>query len=222
MKLRSCSVKTAPGALMENCARQMEALASTVPDNDDELPYNSLLDETAIETEVCNVATYLWKTMATNVHRKKNGDRQYQRGFGCVVHVRQHACYLVPFALCLSWLLAGDASARRLVGGEKSSLSLESAWHHILSIGQDLIHCCSRGRIKTPNEALPIAIKNWTGSPKIENVLNRFGHCLSVSQASEVETRSAMTILNRHSHLPNSIVPGKCTTLCTDNNNILE
>ena len=44
---------------------------------------------------------------------------------------------------------------------------------YVVSLGQDLIHAVSHGRIKTPKHvALPMAVKQLTGSGKVVTLLN--------------------------------------------------
>ena len=68
----------------------------------------------------------------------------------------------------------------------------DSTHRRIISIGQDLVYSCSRGRLKTPKRvALPLAMKQLTGSSQIVTILNRFGHGISESQLTECETAMA-------------------------------
>ena len=57
----------------------------------------------------------------------------------------------------------------------------------VLSLAQDLIHCVSRGRIKTPKHVtLPLTVKSLTGNAELVTIPNRFGHALSYCQIEEL------------------------------------
>ena len=96
----------------------------------------------------------------------------------------------------------------------------------VLSLGQDLIHCVSRGRIKTPKHVtLPLTVKSLTGSAELVTILNRFGHALSYSQIEELETALAEKEIAKEQH--GIIVPSACSmgvpaVFCWDNNDLLE
>ena len=68
----------------------------------------------------------------------------------------------------LAWVLVGD------IGDQEQAMSLDHVkltsdtdCRHVLSIGQDLIHCVTHGHVKTPKHvALPIALKQMTGALK--------------------------------------------------------
>ena len=95
-----------------------------------------------------------------------------------------------------------------------------------LSLAQDLIHCVSRGRIKTPKHViLPLTVKSLTGNAELVTILNRFGHALSYSHIEELETALAeKEIVKEHDGI---IVPSTCSmgvpaVFCWDNNDLLE
>lgn len=44
----------------------------------------------------------------------------------------------------------------------------------VLSLAQDLVHCVSRGRVKTPKHVtLPLTVKILTGNAELKTILNR-------------------------------------------------
>ena len=97
---------------------------------------------------------------------------------------------LVPDMLynMLAWILISDT--------EFNAERVTNLPHHvhrwILSLGQDLIHCVSRGRTKTPKHVLlPMKVKSLTGNAELVTLLNRFCHGLSYSQIEELETAIA-------------------------------
>ena len=84
-----------------------------------------------------------------------------------------------------------------------------------------MIHCVSRGRIKTPKHVtLPL-----TGNAELVTILNRFGHALSYSQIEELETAPAEKEIAKEQD--GIIVPSTCSmgvpaVFCWDNNDLLE
>ena len=96
----------------------------------------------------------------------------------------------------------------------------------VLSLAQDLIHCVSRGRIKTPKHVtLPLTVKSLTGNAELVTILNRFGHALSYSQIEELETALAEKEIAKEQD--GIIVPSTCSmgvpaVFCWDNNDLLE
>ena len=96
----------------------------------------------------------------------------------------------------------------------------------VLSLAQDLIHCVSRGRIKTPKHVtLPLTVKSLTGNAELVTILNRFGHAPSYSQIEELETALAEKEIAKERD--GIIVPSTCSmgvpaVFCWDNNDLLE
>ena len=91
---------------------------------------------------------------------------------------------------------------------ERVNLSKDADHRHVLSIAQDIIHVVTHSRIKTPKHiALPIAVKQMTGSAQTVTLLNRFGNALSVSQISEIEAGMAENMLQQEQQvfIPSSI-----------------
>ena len=107
---------------------------------------------------------------------------------------------LTPLFNFLAWLLLGDNASQGLSLHEKVELASESDRCHVLSVAQDIIHCVTRGRIKTAKHVgLPLAMKHISGSAKVVSLLNRFGHGLSATQMEEVEAGMAQQLIAQRS-----------------------
>ena len=107
----------------------------------------------------------------------------------------------------LAWICSSDAeySNKRVCGVSAEVRRL------VLSLAQDLIHCVSRGRIKTPKHVtLPLTVKSLTGNAELVTILNRFDHALSYSQIEELETALAEKEIAKEQH--GIIVPSACST----------
>ena len=103
-----------------------------------------------------------------------------------------------------------------------SHLTVTSPYHkrRILSVAQDIIFCATNGRVKPPKYlSLPVTVHHLTGSTQLVQLLNRFGHVISVSQLQRLETAIADEQLSRYSQLPSNIVANVPAVFCWDNNN---
>ena len=68
--------------------------------------------------------------------------------------------------------------------------------HRVLSLAQDIIFAVSHGRILTlKHVALPLTLRHLTRSRQVVTLLNRFGHGISDSKLSEIETAMAEHVL---------------------------
>lgn len=96
----------------------------------------------------------------------------------------------------------------------------------VLSLAQDLSYNVSHGRQKTPKHvALPLTVKNLTGSREVITLLNRYGHGISYDQVLEIETRLGENHLEAQEHgvvLPSVVSPNVFSTFCWDNIDLLE
>lgn len=135
----------------------------------------------------------------------------------------------VPTALYnfLSWLLMGP---------ESSSISMSSRTatrpdieRRVLSLAQDIIFAVSHGRILTPKHvALPLTVRHLTRSEQVVTLLNRFGHGISDSKLSEIETAMAERALQNgesSTYIPENIDRSSAASaviFCWDNNDLAE
>ena len=158
-----------------------------------------------------NCETYFW-TWSQFFHGHQKADEL------------QSDATLVPDMLynMLAWILTSDTefSTERVT-------NLPNHVHRwILSLGQDLIHCVSRGRTKTPRHVLlPMTVKSLTEKAELVTLLNRFGPGLSYSQAEELETAIAeQQITNLRNDVLSLTVcsPSVSAIFCWDNNELQE
>lgn len=92
----------------------------------------------------------------------------------------------------------------------------------IISIAQDIIALSSRGRKLMPKHvALGMTIRHLTGSAKIQQILNNFGHCVSHSTTLEHDTALATQQLEAKT-VPPEFLKQTFTTLVWDNNDFGE
>ena len=115
-----------------------------------------------------------------------------------------------------------------IVSMERVDLPLSSDSQRVLSLAQDMIHCVTRGQLKTPKHvALPLAVKHMTVSTQVITLLNRFGNGLSAPQVSKfdmVMAESVMCQQRQHADVfvPSNISPLSHVTYSWDNNEINE
>ena len=122
----------------------------------------------------------------------------------------------------LAWILNSDTG----FSTERVTNIPNHVHRWILSLGQDIIHCVSRGRNKTPKHVLlPMTVKSLTGNAELVTLLNRFGHGLSYSQIEEHETAIAEQQLKNVRDgvlLPSVCSPSVSAIFCWDNNDLQE
>ena len=91
----------------------------------------------------------------------------------------------------------------------------------VSSIAQDLIYATSGGEKKTLKHVqLGLFIKGTTGSRKVIQWLNRFGHSISYKEINIVETHLAeeqTRIQHDRTYVPNNIQPDTMVTFVYDN-----
>ena len=88
----------------------------------------------------------------------------------------------------------------------------------LLSIAQDMIYCTHGGKKQTPKSmALSMTVRQMTGSGKVIDILNRFGHCSSHSSTLRHDTALAEIALGASSIVPRDAMPGVWTTIVADN-----
>ena len=130
---------------------------------------------------------------------------------------------IVPIVVynLLAWILCEDGE------GEDERVNVdENCQRLVLSLAQDLLYNVSKGRMKTPKHvALPIAVKNLTGSKEVITLLNRYGHGISYDQVLEIETALAESHMEAQEHgviIPKVICANVFSTFCWDNIDLLE
>ena len=96
----------------------------------------------------------------------------------------------------LYWLI------RFLVTGEAgktncpSQCSNTSNERQILSSCQDIIHCSTNGRLKTPKHGgLAITVHHLTSSRRLITLLNKMGHCSSYDEMRAIDTSAPLEVL---------------------------
>ena len=86
------------------------------------------------------------------------------------------------------------------------------------SSSQDAMFIVQRGRVKTAKHVtLGMALKSITGSKKLVQVMNRFGHCINYNSLEELETATAEALQKRMKACPEDTLPGLPFGLAFDN-----
>ena len=129
----------------------------------------------------------------------------------------------------LSWLIVedkGEPQVESLTVEERLHLQKKSDQRLVMSIAQDIIYAATHGCVKTPEHvALPLAVKQMTGSAKTITLLNRFGHGLALTQLREVEAGMAEKMMEQQDgvFVPTNISKGEgFVQFCWNNNYINE
>ncbi|KAK3700422.1 hypothetical protein QZH41_004482 [Actinostola sp. cb2023] len=122
----------------------------------------------------------------------------------------------------LYWLL------RWIIGCDVEDASTNAAdERRILSIAQDIIHCSSNARVKTPKHiGLAMSVHHSTGSKQIVTLLNSMGYCSSYDELKSVDTSLASEVLAKSEEygtvLPSNISLGSFVQIAADNNDFNE
>ena len=88
------------------------------------------------------------------------------------------------------------------------------------SVSNDVIYNANRGKVKPGKHlCMALGLKSITGSRKVIEILNRFGHSISYHGAEMIETELANEIVERQHSTPDGMVQkqGLCTGLAWDN-----
>ena len=88
------------------------------------------------------------------------------------------------------------------------------------SVADDVIFTTTRGRTKPGKHlCLGLALKSLTGSRRIVEIMNRFGHSVSYHTVESLETQLASEIIDRKESIPDglSCSTGLMTSLAWDN-----
>ena len=92
---------------------------------------------------------------------------------------------------CLYWLIQSIIT----VEGTNNRKSLVNE-RQILSIAQDIIHCCNKSRVKLPKQiGLATCVYHLTSSKQLVTLLNRMGHCSLYDDIWAVDTSIAQEVL---------------------------
>ena len=105
-------------------------------------------------------------------------------------------------------------------GKPQISAATERARRLIESVSEDVVYGVTRGKVKPPKYCLlGMGIKSMTGSKKVVNILNHFGHSIGYHVSEELETDLAISISDRDLTRPDEILPleGLATGLAFDN-----
>ena len=132
---------------------------------------------------------------------------------------------LVPDSLywLIRFLVTGEAGKTNC----PSQCSNTSNERQILSICQDIIHCSTNGRVKTPKHAgLAITVHHLTSSRRLITLLNKMGHCSSYDEMRAIDTSAALEVLAKANEfgtvIPSNISPGPFIQIAADNNDLNE
>ena len=106
-----------------------------------------------------------------------------------------------------------------LTGSSKASDSKKTE-RLVKSLSDDVIYTTTRGHIKpSKHKCVGLGIKSLTGSRKVIDMLNHFGHCVNYHKVEEIETDPATKLQQSNSFTPDGMnkVPGLCMGLAWDN-----
>lgn len=119
----------------------------------------------------------------------------------------------------LAWILSDENKTVEDCNKSKVQVD-EHCQVIILSVAQDLLCSVTYGRQKTPKHvALPITVKNLTGSREVITLLNRYGHGISYDKVLEIETALAENHLETQARgvvLPKAVRPNVFSQFCWD------
>ena len=107
-----------------------------------------------------------------------------------------------------------------LYSGKTAATESQRTKRLVKSVCDDIVYATSQGHVKPSKHlCLGLSIKSLTGSRKVLEVLNRFGHCISYHTVESIETDLATNISQRNYATPEGIVQkqGLCTGLAWDN-----
>jgi hypothetical protein len=96
----------------------------------------------------------------------------------------------------------------------------ESSERLVQFVSDDVVYAISRGRTKPEKHiSLALGLKSMTGSRRVLEILNRFGHCVSYHTVETTETQMATDISNRNQATPHVMItkPQLCSSLAWDN-----
>ena len=109
---------------------------------------------------------------------------------------------------------------RTLYSGSSSISSNEKTERLVKSASDDVVFVTTRGRTKPSKHlSLGLGIKSLTGSQKVVEILNHYGHCISYHTVETLETDLATNISDRNCATPEGInkLSGLCMGIAWDN-----
>ena len=125
-------------------------------------------------------------------------------------------CVPVVLHNFLAWVIGGP-DVEACVGGLAEVN--ERVGRLVDSISQDIVYAASNGRVVPPKHiALAMTTRHLTRSQQLVTMLNRFGHSVSATRVSEVETALAMEVRHSETRLPSTVTPNNAIFFCSDNN----
>lgn len=93
----------------------------------------------------------------------------------------------------------------------------------VKSLAQDMVLIASDGRKFTPKSlSLAMAMRQLTGSSKVIELLNQFGHCLSHNFVLRHETALAEMCISEKGTVPTGVSKNQNLTIAWDNDDFLE
>ena len=93
----------------------------------------------------------------------------------------------------------------------------------VASIAQDLIHVATSGRTLTHKAiALGVTVRQITGSQRVTQILNKFGHCCSPDILYKHESALTESITTDEVFVPRNISNDIPSTIVWDNNDFTE
>ena len=134
--------------------------------------------------------------------------------------------HVVPGSLY--WLLRWIISASETFELKPSTECKNSTdQRRIVMLGQDIVHCSTHGRVKTPkNASLAMSVPHLTGSKLLIKILNTLGHCCSYDETGVIDTSLEKESLAKAEKtgvaIPSNNTRGKFIQFAGDNNDINE
>lgn len=106
-----------------------------------------------------------------------------------------------------------------LYSGQDSTQNCsDQVMRRVRSSCDDALFIVRRGQVKPAKQvALAVAMKSVTGSKKVIQVLNRFGHCINYNSIEELETESAEQLRERQLASPDGTIVDQPMGVAFDN-----
>ena len=137
------------------------------------------------------------------------------------------SCPKLPLSLSLDDFKRGQAEPpdlllrffQMLVSGFDRDVS-DKCEREARSLSQDALYCATKSRVKPSKQlCMGVGLKSLTGSRKVVDILNRFGHSISYNVAEGMETEVASSITDKDRVLPDMLLQlsDLCTGMAFDN-----